>query len=266
MKLNQVSLPATDVERSAQFYRTLGFEQLVHNPPDYARFECPGGDATFSVHRVATVPEVSAGAVYFECDDLDAQYALLRSRGIAFDAAPVDQPWLWREAYLRDPDGNVLCLYDSGAERQPAEPAAARADEGDPGPLAAIQAIDYVILPVRDMTAMRAFYTDVMGFALNGDAAADWVEYLVGDNVLTLSAQREGTQPPGAAARADGGPPLQLAFRVSLELVDRCATALRDAGVTLAEEPRDQDWGIRTVYFNDPDGNLLEIFADLAPA
>lgn len=258
MKLNQVSLPSTNVERSAQFYRTLGFEQLVSNPPDYARFECPGGDATFSVHGTATVPGVGGGTIYFECDDLDAQYALLRSRGIAFDTAPVDQPWLWREAYLRDPDGNVICLYDSGADRRPDEHAAGTVDECDPGPLAAIQAIDYVILPVRNMAAMRAFYTDVMRFALNGDAAADWVEYVVGDNVLTLSTQHQR-----AATATAQGPPLQLAFRVSLELVDQCATALRAAGVPLADEPKNHDWGIRTVYFNDPDGNLLEIFADL---
>ena len=53
MNLNQVTLPATNVERSADFYRALGFTQIVTNLPSYARFECPVGTATFSLHQVA---------------------------------------------------------------------------------------------------------------------------------------------------------------------------------------------------------------------
>ena len=38
--------------------------------------------------------------------------------GIAFDSPPTDQPWLWREARLRDPDGNCLCLFAAGENRR----------------------------------------------------------------------------------------------------------------------------------------------------
>jgi len=31
----------------------------------------------------------------------------------------------------------------------------------------------------------------------------------------------------------------------------------------LLVEPKDQPWGHRTVFFRDPDGNILEIYADL---
>ena len=54
----------------------------------------------------------------FECENLDAVVADLKSKGIKFDADPQDQPWLWREAYLRDPDDNVICLYHAGHNRQ----------------------------------------------------------------------------------------------------------------------------------------------------
>jgi len=118
MNLNQVTLPATNVERSADFYRALGFTQIVTNLPSYARFECPDGEATFSLHRVASVAPDSGVAVYFECQDLDATCSALAERGIKFDSPPTDQSWLWREAYLRDPDGNVLCLYHAGANRR----------------------------------------------------------------------------------------------------------------------------------------------------
>jgi hydroxymethylpyrimidine/phosphomethylpyrimidine kinase len=28
------------------------------------------------------------------------------------------QSWLWREAWLRDPAGNAVCLYHAGANRR----------------------------------------------------------------------------------------------------------------------------------------------------
>ena len=51
MNLNQVTLPTRDVERSADFYRRLGFTQIVGSLPHYARFECRVGGATFSLHQ-----------------------------------------------------------------------------------------------------------------------------------------------------------------------------------------------------------------------
>jgi catechol 2,3-dioxygenase-like lactoylglutathione lyase family enzyme len=118
MNLNQVTLPATDVARSAAFYRGLGFTQIVANLPSYVRFECPDGGATFSLHQVDAVARVSDFVVYFECAELDATCAALAARGIRFDSMPADQRWLWREARLRDPDGNVICLYHAGRNRR----------------------------------------------------------------------------------------------------------------------------------------------------
>jgi hydroxymethylpyrimidine/phosphomethylpyrimidine kinase len=116
MNLNQVTLPATDVERSAEFYRRLGFTQIVSALPRYARFECPNG-ATFSLHAVESLTP-SQWVIYFECDDVDVTYQRLLALGIAFDQAPQDQIWLWRESYLHDPDGNIICLYHAGNTRR----------------------------------------------------------------------------------------------------------------------------------------------------
>ncbi|MEJ8849155.1 VOC family protein [Variovorax rhizosphaerae] len=52
MKLNQVALPVIDFDRSVALYRNMGFSLIVHAPPRHARFECPEGDATFSLHSV----------------------------------------------------------------------------------------------------------------------------------------------------------------------------------------------------------------------
>ena len=56
--------------------------------------------------------------VYFECDDLDARVAALNAKSVDFDSGPEDKSWLWREAWLRDPAGNRLCLYFAGDNRR----------------------------------------------------------------------------------------------------------------------------------------------------
>lgn len=117
MRLNQVTIPAIDVARSVEFYKRLGLIEIVESLPDYARFVCPDGDATFSLHRVDAVAAGEKPVVYFECDDLDQTVAELERRGVKIDSRPADQRWLWREAYLRDPDGNVICLYFAGENR-----------------------------------------------------------------------------------------------------------------------------------------------------
>jgi catechol 2,3-dioxygenase-like lactoylglutathione lyase family enzyme len=117
MDLNQVTLPAVDLRESVDFYTRMGFLQIVDSP-HYARFECPDGDATFSLHTVDTASPRSGVTTYFEHEALDELYAELRARGFEFEQAPVDRSWLWREAILIDPAGNRICLYRAGENRK----------------------------------------------------------------------------------------------------------------------------------------------------
>ena len=119
MNLNQVTVPAVDLAASIAFYEALGLTLIVRTD-HYARFECPDGDATFSLSlRDTPLPPDREGVhVYFECDDLDARVAALQQRGVRFDSGPVDQRWLWREAWLTDPAGNRICLYAAGKNRK----------------------------------------------------------------------------------------------------------------------------------------------------
>jgi catechol 2,3-dioxygenase-like lactoylglutathione lyase family enzyme len=87
-----------------------------------------------------------------------------------------------------------------------------------------------------------------------------WIEYQVGDNTLTLA------RPSRTAADAptpQGSASLQLAFKVSAAEVDKCADELVRQGIDLLSPPTDQAFGHRTLFFRDPDGNLLEVFADI---
>lgn len=129
MDLNQITLPALDVAASARFYRRLGCLQIV-DTPHYARFEAPDGDATFSVHAVEEVPESTGVVVYFEHEDLDELVAELEAKGLRFDHGPRDERWLWREARLRDPSGNVICLYRAEEDRKHPPWRVERRDDG----------------------------------------------------------------------------------------------------------------------------------------
>ena len=117
MNLNQITLPAHDYADSVAFYRRLGLIQIVDAPPRYARFECEGG-ATFSILTVDEPSGAPGVVVYFEVEALDETVARLQAAGVAFTSLPRDESWLWREARLRDPAGNEICLYRAGENRR----------------------------------------------------------------------------------------------------------------------------------------------------
>jgi catechol 2,3-dioxygenase-like lactoylglutathione lyase family enzyme len=118
MNLNQVTLPARDLAPAVAFYRTLGLRLIVDALPRYVRFECPDGESTLSLEQVPELGSGPGAIVYLECSDLDGTVARLVADGIRFDSPPTDQPWLWREARLRDPAGNALCLFQAGRNRR----------------------------------------------------------------------------------------------------------------------------------------------------
>ena len=117
LRLNQVTVTGKDYRKMVEFYRKLGLRQIVDSPENnYARFEA--GGATFSVQ---CDPEAEIGetvAVYFECDDLDERVERLARQGMPFEHGPRNQPWMWREARLRDPSGNTIFLYRAGESRR----------------------------------------------------------------------------------------------------------------------------------------------------
>ncbi len=117
MNLNQVTVPSLDLTKSVPFYEKLGLKLIVKALPHYARFECPDSASTFSIHQTNALPLGDGIYVYFECEHLDAHVEKLKEKGISFDLEPTDQPWLWREARLKDVDGNQLILFHAGENR-----------------------------------------------------------------------------------------------------------------------------------------------------
>jgi catechol 2,3-dioxygenase-like lactoylglutathione lyase family enzyme len=127
-------------------------------------------------------------------------------------------------------------------------------------PLSQIRQIDYTVIFARDIEAMRDFYENVMAFPLLRTLSDRWVEYRVGSTTLALTTHgaRFSDPPP-----AHGALSLQLAFRVTPQAVAECAAALEAKGVRLISPLTDHPFGHRTIFFRDPDGNVLEIFAEI---
>ena len=117
MNLNQITISVRDVEKSIAFYEQLGLQLIVKSLPTYARFECPMGESTFSLHQ-SDEQNNSATWIYFEVDHLDAKVNELLALGFEFVELPNDKPWLWREARLKDLDKNQLILYYAGVNRK----------------------------------------------------------------------------------------------------------------------------------------------------
>ncbi len=117
MNLNQITVPALDVAASIKFYKTLGLKLIVESLPHYARFVCPDGNSTFSIHQTKQLAKGEGIYVYFECKNLDEQVDKLKQKGLVFELEPTNQRWLWREARLKDPFNNQIILYYAGENR-----------------------------------------------------------------------------------------------------------------------------------------------------
>ncbi|MFZ1156055.1 MAG: OsmC family protein [Solirubrobacteraceae bacterium] len=117
MRLNHVTLAVRDVESSARFYSRLGLTQIVADYPDYARLLAPKGDTTLSLHRSGHPLSEPSTSIHFEVDNVDRAVEVLERAGFSFVCEPVDQPYLWREAILLDPDENRIFIYHAGKNR-----------------------------------------------------------------------------------------------------------------------------------------------------
>jgi catechol 2,3-dioxygenase-like lactoylglutathione lyase family enzyme len=126
--------------------------------------------------------------------------------------------------------------------------------------LSQIRQIDYTVIFARDLPAMRHFYEAVMEFPLLRVLSERWIEYRVGSTTLALTVHGGRFDDP---APAHGALSLQLAFRVPPQAVAECAAALEAKGVALISPLTDHAFGHRTIFFRDPDGNVLEIYAEI---
>ena len=116
----------------------------------------------------------------------------------------------------------------------------------------------HLALPARDLDAMKRFYVDVLGFAVEWEPDPDNIYLSSGIDNLSLhrapsTSLRAGESPAGGALDHLG-----LIVRVPDD-VDRWAEFLKSKGVELAVQPKTHRDGARSFYFRDPDGNTIQI-------
>jgi len=110
----------------------------------------------------------------------------------------------------------------------------------------------HLALNVRDMAAMKRFYVDLLGFAVEWEPDADNVYLSSGLDNLAL---HRANAVPSAASPLDH---LGLIVRAADD-VDRWAAFLEDKGVAIDAKPRTHRDGARSCYFRDPDGNKVQV-------
>ncbi len=109
----------------------------------------------------------------------------------------------------------------------------------------------HLALNVRQMDAMKAFYTDILGFAVEWAPDPDNVYLSSGvDNLALHRAAQVAEQ--GALDH------LGVIVREAAD-VDRWAAFLESRGIPLAAAPRTHRDGARSCYVRDPDGNTVQI-------
>ena len=114
-------------------------------------------------------------------------------------------------------------------------------------------AVQHLSFPVRDVTRAAAFYRDLLGF--RELRTSDQISELVmGETKLVLLKATDDVAAPkdlhfgfGESSRAD---------------VDEWARRAKTAGARVESGPGTTDWGGYVLYLRDPDGYLIEIWAE----
>ena len=110
----------------------------------------------------------------------------------------------------------------------------------------------HLALHARDLDAMKRFYVDILGFAVEWEPDPDNIYLSSGIDNLALHRAK------GDVARSGALDHLGVIVRAADD-VDRWAAFLEARGVTLDAKPKTHRDGARSCYFSDPDGNAIQI-------
>ena len=118
-----------------------------------------------------------------------------------------------------------------------------------------ITGFDHIVISCHSVADVVAFYRDVLGLRVGEERPGKWAIWF-GSNKISL--QDEANKPPLAAGTLPGTGNFCV---LSDRPVGEIAEILRSRGVAiLAEGERLGATGpIQSVYFRDPEGNLVEI-------
>lgn len=114
--LVRVVVSVTDLERALEFYRDLlGLPATV--VPGFATLPLGDGTDVF-LHERPSAPSDSGVAPSFGVGDLDDLCSRWAAAGGTIVDPPASQPWGERMAVVRDADGHLVCLVETGPAQE----------------------------------------------------------------------------------------------------------------------------------------------------
>jgi catechol 2,3-dioxygenase-like lactoylglutathione lyase family enzyme len=119
-----------------------------------------------------------------------------------------------------------------------------------------ILAIDHIVLCVTDVERTIAFYSSLLGMQPREERPGKWSLHF-GSNKISL--QNVASAPGIARHTVPGSGNFCL---LTTEPVEHFAGVLRAKGVEVIDGPGERDGAtgkLLSVYFRDPDGNLVEV-------
>ena len=118
MKLVHARIVTDDVPRLTRFYEAvtatapIGDDRYVEFHAEELRLAISSQRVLEAQYRGATRSADNRSMILdFEVEDVDKEYARLKTLVGTFVLEPTDQPWGNRAALFRDPDGNLINLY-----------------------------------------------------------------------------------------------------------------------------------------------------------
>jgi uncharacterized protein len=118
--------------------------------------------------------------------------------------------------------------------------------------------LSVITLGVRDLELVRRFY-EALGWRSH-TAGDDFARFETGGAVLTLYSLGLLAEEASRPLPAEGFRGVTLAVNVEREeLVDQAIESARAAGAEILAEPVTREWGGRSAYFADPEGNVWEV-------
>lgn len=106
------------------------------------------------------------------------------------------------------------------------------------------------VIAVPDLQTSSAFYRDVLGFTIHSIADPGWLFYTSGDCMIM------------AGECPDAIPPSQLGDHsyfayLQIEDIDAFHRSIREAGVQICKDLRDEPWGMRELGLVTADGHRI---------
>lgn len=128
--------------------------------------------------------------------------------------------------------------------------------------IGAIRSVDFIIILCDNLEKMRNFYANTLNLELEFESHGQNAGFRVGTLYLSLRPRGRKYDGPKIDKKSAS---IQLSFRVPPADVDIAYKTLKNKDVEIIEKPTNQDWHHRTLFFKDPENNVLEIYADIHP-